>query len=1574
MMTRSKRKQARTATPSTPHVGSVPDSAFATPAVAGTPGTAADPSVAESPSAVPLERISSDVESPSVATLRVRADEAPPAVESSPSTSLPRNAGNPPRFVGATPGSPTRYRDDWLSPGTAPATYRHDPSRSIAPAPSWWPATIQLSTQVIQALELAEAGPTDNIERMMVDGIVTCDWLMEADGPAAVYAWQDMCRRRRLPFFEDGTNVRSSFEAYARHANYAVGSAQCFQGMPVSGPTASAPLPQPSQVSSSTPSPSLPVSSQNSNPHTNNNTIHLPSSLPNFIKYLSEDRFTGEEGGIAFARWKRRVILAQRTFALSDELVARALPLIVGGRAESILFRSAETHPRLAQMLSLLGSTFASEAALQAHRIGLKQLDFHRFVKDSGSLVAAFDALNRTAEEHCAALGDGRDDPNSVSEFVMDAMFHSRFAPSLVSFQDRKGHSVVQSVRAFLANLDRTDGLLIPSFSARNTYFSGDQRDENDESTYYTRRLVRNDPNRHVPRGASNPGGSAVPKQKVVCDFCGKNGHMRATCWKLHPEMVAIVGDVEAGSQDDRDSNSGVDTVVGLCLDVYSISAVLPAVLDWSVFVDSGAGRSVAGLNAYKRYCAALGRPAKLKPAHGEAAVRWGRLLEPLGIGVVRLPVGEDHFVEFRPVVVDSDDLPILFGGKDQDKFGFNLIRTSEPPCLSSRAFKVPLFRLPSGHLVIHFDSPNGKPRTLDTILYTVDELMVLHKKFGHASGRQIRKLLDLSKEAVEPRVMQEFLAKVKECAVCQWYTGRRSTYKVAAEINADFNHVVFMDFVFLHVNGTRHKVLHAVCGGTKWNAAGVVKDGSASGVFNVFFRIWIQFFGAPHRLRVDREKVLEARDFKLLLENEGCVLDPVVIEGHWQVGVVERHHESLRKLCTRVSLDSPSLKIADILAVCCRAINNTVGPENIIPSLLVFGTVPRLSLHARVAQHDSGETQVERISAMQLAREEWAAIASHIKLKAAQNSRVPEFPNEENELRPGIAVLVRRERSSEWTGGWTGPYVVVWVDKERAAVGVVQPSSVSSDRARTLTFSIHNIKVYHPPNALAPLSTIFAITEEQESSAWEEADMNEILGVLQRQTLQPVSFESIPRGANILGARMERVTKANGTSKSRLVVQGFRDPGAKSVNVDAPVLTKFSFRFLVSVAVLRGSSLFYRDYSQAYLQSEEPLAREVYLRLKPDVQRIFAKITSSSFPAYAKLIKPLYGLTESGAYWHSTIRHAYEEQGFCAGALDPCVMYLTSRNKTHGAVGILVDDTICVGDEYCLAAERNVASRYENKGVMSPPFVFNGFEVESVGSGASLSHAKYVKARLGSVSVNGFEDFRKLRGQLAYLANGTRPDLLCAVALASQVTEESYTELHGKRLVRLCSRIVKNPARLIFGQLGYQDLCLRVYADASYASNSDCTSQIGFVVFLGDKSDNVHLLHAQSNKSRQVAHSVLGAELLALCIAFDFAEAVQTEYMNCGVDVPIVLATDSRQVFDAITRSSTLAEKRQLVRMLVLRQGLQDMRISRVLHVPGRLNVADALTKERECTLWEHVLQEGTLPWDFSASVYLVE
>ncbi|KAA8494373.1 Retrovirus-related Pol polyprotein from transposon TNT 1-94 [Porphyridium purpureum] len=1296
-----------------------------------------------------------------------------------------------------------------------------------------------------------------------------------------------------------------------------------------------------------------------------------------FLKlFPREDIFSGAPNGTPFHKWKGRFQHCLDIISLSDSDAKSCIPFTLSGLALTCAQENARL--RLWQLIDVLGSTFVSKITTRAALQLVRQTSFDRFRHIGDTEVARFDGMCSSIVAAVDQIGPPHSFPASVAEYVVQAMLLSKHGSQIaISLAEVEGTEAISRIRLYLGRLD-----LLSTHANQTSYYIETPDNASDVGERHEDDVPSNNElyfSRPRPRSSGQPGAPPVryqwrrpehrrphspdyrgPQASEYRNSQGSDYRRIHTDPRVHftglTEIRNSTDQLEASAHVSADpgANNNSD-FLGFVSDVYATLDCLPRGQKWTILVDTGSGRSLSGLKAYERYCHTVGQSPALEPADNDVPVFWGRSLPVIGRGHVRLPTSQDSFLDLYPVIVHNDYLPLIFGGLDQDKFQFDLLRTES--VLRSKLAHIPdlpLIRPPGGQLALEFCSP------LDIALYTADELYKLHKRFGHASAAKIKQLLRQAGEQVDPGEIHNFIELVRKCETCQWYVGRRTTYKVAANFDVEFNHVVQLDFVFITFDGVSTKVLHVVCAGTKFTAACVSRDGTAQGIFRDLYSMWFKVFGAPHRIVLDRERVLVSKDLEIMLNNEGVVIDPVPIEAHFALGIVERHHETLRCVCDRVHREHQDLSPNDVLDIATRAINVTTGPEGIIPSLLVFGTIPRLPLRPEVGQHDSRETQESRLGAMARARAEYEVIVSKLKLKLAATTRAPQFPGH-NELVPGAAVLVRREEGK----AWTGPFVCSDVNGDRARVSVIQPSLLSSDRARVSEYSATNVKLYVPPRSHALLCLL---TNKPAQEGFEDADAKEMAGIVKHGILSPIN--SVPPGANLLGSRMDRIIKPTGVKKSRFVVQGFNDREASSVNVESPILAKYSFRLLVSVAACRDWELFYRDYVQAYLQSAHPLNRDVYLRLKDDVRNILSSITNTAWPKFAKLLRPLYGLTESGAYWYSTLTRALRVERFVPGALDPCVMH--DQVTGQGFVGILVDDVIVAGEDACLVRERIVASNFEHKGLCRVPFVFNGFGVTRKGDVHFIDHVKYAARSLKPVGANSFEDFRALRGRLNYIATGTRPDILCGVALASQVVADDFLPVHWRRLMTLSRYVLDNPVKLRYEPLNINALQLRVFADASYASNLDHTSQIGFAIFLGDNTERVHYLHAQSNKCRQVAHSVLSAELLALCHAFDFAEAIQTELLRHGLSVPIVLATDSKQVFDSVTRSTTMTEKRLLVRMLVLRQGLADLRISQILHVPGALNIADALTKDRFCPLWARVPSQGLLAYVESASVHL--
>jgi hypothetical protein len=65
-------------------------------------------------------------------------------------------------------------------------------------------------------------------------------------------------------------------------------------------------------------------------------------------------------------------------------------------------------------------------------------------------------------------------------------------------------------------------------------------------------------------------------------------------------------------------------------------------------------------------------------------------------------------------------------------------------------------------------------------------------------------------------------------------------------------------------------------------------------------------------------------------------------IESHNSLGVGERYHGPLRQIYDPIMDNSERADPVLALKVAVKTMNDTLGPEELVPSLLVFGSLPR--------------------------------------------------------------------------------------------------------------------------------------------------------------------------------------------------------------------------------------------------------------------------------------------------------------------------------------------------------------------------------------------------------------------------------------------------------------------------------------------------------------------------------------------------------------------------------------------------------------------------------------------------------
>ena len=106
------------------------------------------------------------------------------------------------------------------------------------------------------------------------------------------------------------------------------------------------------------------------------------------------------------------------------------------------------------------------------------------------------------------------------------------------------------------------------------------------------------------------------------------------------------------------------------------------------------------------------------------------------------------------------------------------------------------------------------------------------------------------------------------------------------------------------------------------------------------------------------------------------------------------------------------------------------------------------------------------------------------------------------------------------------------------------------------------------------------------------------------------------------------------------------------------------------------------------------------------------------------------------------------------------------------------------------------------------------------------------------------------------------------------------------------------------------------------------------------------------------MTRSVLGGEIYAFADAFDYAYTMKHDLENItGRTVPLKMFTDSKSLFDIITKSFSTTERRIMIDVQAVRNGYDKREISDIGFIRPHSNPADAFTKVGPCAILDQIL-----------------
>ena len=1006
---------------------------------------------------------------------------------------------------------------------------------------------------------------------------------------------------------------------------------------------------------------------------------------------------------------------------------------------------------------------------------------------------------------------------------------------------------------------------------------------------------------------------------------------------------------------------------------------------------DIGAPKSVVGrktlnriLNengVYKRHI----RPSQNRFRFANSVFESrGKITIPL-----RTPLG------IPPVNVDLDivdaDIPALLGMDVMDRelltpctITNRLIRKT--PQVDSDGTKnfveewsVPLLRSRSNHLYAHMD--------LSTAMYfTRSQLLKLHRQFFHPSAQKLFNLLRRSRpdEATPEtlRVLQDISSRCDPCQRIQ-HAPTRFRVSLGAE-GLRFNERVMMDIMVIDGN----PVLHIVDEATRFSAASYLPNSSTETVWKTILKCWATIYtGLPNRILTDQGTQFQGR-FVDLARAADVDVSSTGIEAHSSLGLCERYHEPLRTTVRKIMVSFPSTEKELALACAVKAMNDTLGPEGLVPSALVFGEYPQI--RARSENATERPTTAQRGEVAEMARKEMSRIMATMKTRRALHHAVPPSCDRTYEL--GDKVLIWREKQvSQRIGEWLGPFEVNAVDYNRKLVFV---RDVKIGQARP--FNVAQVKPYLSPEVLSYLlltdieiglscfkspvdsgcymTEIIDPTDDRATSKeMQAAKKLEIKNLLERGTFRVLLKEEIPQDGNVLPGRFVLAIKSTIDGKvkykARYVIGGHKDRMKGWMVHSSTTIQPQSVRLLFALTSMFGFNLWTADIRQAYLQTAEPFLRDIYIEkpvpefeLGPD--------------ECLKLLRPLYGLCDAGDLWHATLdKHHRLDMNMKAFRIDPAFYYMMEEGVLKGLSGTYVDDLIRSGDQHFKQVSKKTNEKFEMTEDGSLPAEFTGFVIDRDTDGNFyIDQIDYLR-KIECIPYDAsFGHFRSMRMRLAWLSN-SRPDCLFEISQLTQVTEKMFEEKPKDMIVRL-NKAVKyatgNRVRLKVPKLDKKSVRVVGFADSSFANNADLSSQLGQIIFLVDKFGNSAPITFKSYKARRITRSAMSGEVIAFSDMFDTAIAVSKELsVVMNQRVPVQLLTDSKSLFDVISKGSRTSEKRTMLDIAAAREGFRDKLISDIGFVRSSMNLADGLTKSMNQARLREVITSGHL--DISPELWII-
>ncbi|KAF7567022.1 DUF1421 multi-domain protein [Pyrenophora tritici-repentis] len=974
----------------------------------------------------------------------------------------------------------------------------------------------------------------------------------------------------------------------------------------------------------------------------------------------------------------------------------------------------------------------------------------------------------------------------------------------------------------------------------------------------------------------------------------------------------------------------------------------------------------------------------------GKASIKFGKGEATASIGTVQVST-EIGKINFEVLEAPT---PFLLCLADMDRLKVYFNNTTDE--LVQDDVHIPVIRK-WGHPWFHLNK-----RERATMFLTETELRRLHRRFGHPAVTRLVKLLkDAGHNDFEERTLEEV---TKFCHHCQLHSSAPRRFKFTLKDDHHFNYEILVDVMYL----SNKPVLHVVDSSTAFQGARFLSAISAKETWQALRILWIDTYqGPPDIITHDAGTNFASAEFRAEAKIMGVTCKQVPTEAHWSIGKTERYHAPLRRAWDILHAELTDTMSDDaILQMAVKAVNDTAGPDGLVPTLLVFGAYPRMT-----AESPPSPSMVKRSEAIQKATKALRKLTAERQVADALNTRNGPATADMLALPLQSEVLVWRE-----SDGWNGPYKIASTDGHNITVDMVNgPATFRSTVVKPYYRPDHlwsDPDAPHAPNepnephepiAVPPAAQprrrgrppgsknkrkahAYITKKEQDDlelaiklrndgvittsgAPFEASDDQEISDLVGRGVFKFEQYdERLHSKIRIFKSRLVREVKGKTTKpyeKSRLVIQGYQDYGKEAILTQSPTIQRCSQRLIMSLApglVQSGMSVELRDITQAYPQAQTTLKRTILAHLPTELVHRYPEGT------ILHVIKPLYGIAEAGVHWWTTYHgHHCKELDMSTSTYDPCLLITNSDDAdVFGIVGMQTDDTLMLGTTAFLSREekkiQKAQFRSKPKAMLTPEVQldFNGCTLTMDASRVLILRQKGQGGRIRLVDIRApdrAQQYTEQRARGAYIASTCQPEASFDLSVAAQAQQPSDEDIKAlnKRLKWQMENLTRG---LRYVTVNLTEAKLIVFVDGSFANNKDLSSQLGFVLMLVNESIGANtftiqgnVIHYSSTKCKRITRSVLASEIYGMVNGFDIGIAVATTLRivteRLGLPaIPLVICTDSYSLYECLVKLGTTKEKRLMIDIMALRQSYERREITEIRWINGEDNPADAFTK----------------------------